>query len=112
MVDDADKAALHPLPIVYDLDRLDALGVHPSVTTSNGETSPTGTSCPSTYRTQLDRACEHAAYFHLRLWAPALSNLDRDSLFWLERVRGARLAAGAVRHQRPSLRRRDVRVAA
>ena len=88
MVDDADKAALHPLPIVYDLDRLDALGVHPSVVDVEWGNEPDGDILPSTYRTQLDRACEHAAYFHLRLWAPALSNLDRDSLYWLERVRG------------------------
>jgi len=89
MIDDADKAALHPLPIVYDLDRLELLGVTPSVVDVEWGNEPDGDISPSSYRDMLELACERAAYFHLRLWAPALSNLDRDSLYWLERVRGA-----------------------
>jgi len=94
MIDDADKAALHPLPIVSDLARLDVLGVTPAVMDVEWGNEPDGDILPSTYRTQLDLACERAAYFHLRLWAPALSNLDRNSLFWLERVRGSGWPSG------------------
>jgi len=94
MIDDADRAALHPLPIVYDLDRLELLGVTPAVVDVEWGNEPDGDISPSTYRDQLELACERAAYFHLRLWAPALSNLDRDSLYWLERVRGAGWPAG------------------
>ena len=88
MIADVDAVGLYPLPIVYDRARLDALGIVPAVTDVEWSNEPDGDVLPATYRTALDAACERATFYHLKLWAPAISNLDRDSLRWLEAVRG------------------------
>jgi hypothetical protein len=85
---DCWAADLRPLPIVYDVERLNLLPVGDTDVEWGNE--PDGDILPSTYRAHLDEACKLAAKKGgLRLWAPAISNLDRDSLKWLELVRGA-----------------------
>jgi len=86
MIADVLAASLMPLPIVYDDERLEVLGVLAPLDVEWGN-EPDGDIAPATYRPLLDRACAIAAAHGLRLWAPAISNLDRDSLLWLERVR-------------------------
>lgn len=83
MIEHAGVANLRPLPIVYDLDRLNALTGPLDVEWGN---EPDGDIFPSSYRRMLDEACKVAAEKGLRLWAPAISNLDADSLLWLRRV--------------------------
>lgn len=83
MIADCAAAGLEPFPIVYDLDRLGALEAG-AVEWGN---EPDGDILPSTYRAQLEAACSLALDRGIELWAPAISNLDRDSLRWLELVR-------------------------
>ena len=86
MIEDAIACDLKPLPIVYDLERLSAI---PPGHMGEFGNELDGDILPSTYRAQLDQACALAIEVRVSLWAPALSNLDRDSLRWLEAVRGA-----------------------
>ena len=85
MIEDAEAADLVPFPIVYDLDRLRTV---PTGCACEWGNEPDGDILPSTYRANLDAACALAAELGVTLWAPALSNLDRDSLRWLDAVRG------------------------
>jgi len=86
MIADAKAHQLTPLPIVYDLERLEHLAAGADVEWGN---EPDGDIWPTTYRDGLNAACAVAHSRGLVLWAPAISNLDRDSLLWLEAVRGA-----------------------
>ena len=84
------KPATCLLPIVYDLDRLIALATtDQKVDDAEWGNEPDGDIWPPTYRTRLDEACLVARDMGISLWAPAISNLDRDSLRWLEWVREA-----------------------
>ena len=85
---------------------------HSHRATPNGATSPTGTSCRRRYRAALEDACVVASSRGCPLWAPALSNLDRDSLALARGRARRRLAGWAAWDQRASLRRRDVRAPA
>lgn len=85
MIEDCKACDLEPLPIVSDPDRLRALeGVGVPVEFSN---EPDGDIPPAVYREQLNAACIVALEHGIELWGPAISNLDRDSLRWLEAVR-------------------------
>ena len=90
MIADARSVGLTPLPIVYDLERLGALTGPLDVEWGN---EPDGDILPESYRIRFDEACELAALRGLRLWGPAISNLDQDSLLWMARV----LAVGGGR---------------
>jgi len=83
MVADVESMGMDALPIVYDLDRLRG------VPTGNAEWSnePDGDILPAVYRDGLDAACALALELGIRLWGPCISNLDRDSLRWMELVR-------------------------
>lgn len=50
---------------------------------------PDGDHLPGVFRRLLDEACAAAYENDVELWAPGLSNTDRDSLRWLEAVRDA-----------------------
>lgn len=93
MIADAQACDLVPLVIVYDLERLRT--VPPGLVVEWGN-EPDGDIFPSTYRTQLEAACEVAGATGVELWAPAISNLDRNSLFWMERVRAGAWPEGLV----------------
>lgn len=84
----ADVAAcdLQPLPIVADFERLWLIPTGMDCEWSN---EPDGDVSPAEYRHELDVACAIALERGLKLWAPALSNLDEDSLKWLNQVRDA-----------------------
>jgi len=94
MIDETADAGLRPLPIVYDLERLELVAAHAAVTDTEWGNEPDGDILPALYREQLEPACSLAAAYGLRLWAPAISNLDRDSLRWLELVRADGWPAG------------------
>jgi len=85
MIADVRAFWMVPLPIVYDLDRLRGVPAGMDVEWSN---EPDGDILPSLYREGLDAACALALELGLRLWGPCISNLDRDSLRWMEMVRG------------------------
>jgi hypothetical protein len=81
---DAVAVGQTPVTIVADLGRLEAL---PAGDWAEWGNEPDGDILPAFYRQGLDEACRVAEARGLRLMAPAISNLDRDSLRWLERVR-------------------------
>jgi hypothetical protein len=85
MLADAAAAGLEPLVILYDLDMLEQLGAGQRVEWGNelDFTTP-----PRHYRDSLDDAADLAASRGIKLCGPCISNLDRDSLRWLEQVRG------------------------
>lgn len=91
MMADAASCDLTPLPIVYDLDRLGQIPADCNVEWGN---EPDGDIWPATYRAQLEDACQLARDNGLRLWAPAISNLDWDTLHWMKAVRGDGWPAG------------------
>jgi hypothetical protein len=86
MQHETDAAGLQPITIVNDVDRLAWFARGAWVEWTN---EPDGDIPPDAYRADLDRACDAARALGLVLWAPALSNLDGDSLLWLNLVRDA-----------------------
>ncbi len=86
MIDESTQAGLTPLVIVADEARLAAL---PSGIDAEWTNEPDGDIAPAAYRVGLDGACQVAQARGIRLWAPAISNLDHDSLAWLNAVRDA-----------------------
>lgn len=86
MVNDALVCGLTPLVIVSDLTRLAEI---PAGTMVEWTNEPDGDIAPRRYRSLLDEACRVAMEHGLELWAPAISNLDEDSLKWLNDVRDA-----------------------
>jgi len=90
MVRDAVSADLIPFVTVADLTRLPLL----AGLDAEWRNEDDGDLSPQTYRAMLNDACRMAAAYNVRRWEPTISNLDRDSLYWLERVRGAGWPAG------------------
>lgn len=86
MIADARACDLHPFPIVRSLPKL-RVGLPGDDREWGNE--PDGDVDPELYRQELDEACRVALEAGVRLWAPAISNLDEDSLRWLNEVRDA-----------------------
>lgn len=84
-LEDVRACDLRPLPIVADEPRIEELPAWCEDAEYWNE--PDGDIPPQVFRPMLDRACRLAASRGVRLWAPAISNLDRDSLYWLRRLR-------------------------
>jgi hypothetical protein len=84
MIADALECNLEPVPIVYDLTRLAEL---PKGTVVEWGNEPDGDIWPFTYRARLNDACDLAQKVGVQLLAPAISNLDWNSLLWLAAVR-------------------------
>jgi hypothetical protein len=101
MMDDCQMADLRTLPIVYDLTRLQYLSdyfasMDTPLDDRNVEWSNEmdGDIRPETYRKNLEAACTLAEEQGILLWGPCISNLDRDSLMWMEAVRRGRWPDG------------------
>ena len=84
MLADCDACDLRPLPMVWDTERLAALAGREA----EWGNEPDFTWDPAAYRAELDIACAVARERGVALYAPALGNLSRDALGWLEAVRG------------------------
>ena len=91
MIYDTLAAGLEPLTIVFDLERLAAA---PAGHWYEWGNELDGDLRPADYRASLDAAVALAVAEHKYLIAPAISNLDANSLFWLEQVRGDGWPAG------------------
>ena len=83
---DCHTCDLAPLVIVgaQDYTRLAML---PAGTMVEWTNEPDGDISPRAYRADLNTACQMAERQGVELWAPAISNLDEDSLMWLNKVR-------------------------
>ena len=86
MLADADVWGLRTLTILYDLTSWRRCR---RAAGSSGATSSTSRCSPREYRDSLDEAAAQATTQGVPLVAPCISNLDQDSLRWLERVRGS-----------------------
>ena len=85
MIADAETVGLKTLTIVYDLERLQAV---PFGRWAEWGNELDFTLNPREYRSTLNDAAEMARQLGIPLCAPCISNLDRDSLRWMEQVRG------------------------
>jgi hypothetical protein len=88
---DLQACGLRPLPIVYDIEHLLMI---PAGMDAEWGNEPDGDIWPSWYRAGLDEACACAVDIGVSLWAPAISNLDRNSLRWMACVRADQWPAG------------------
>ena len=86
MLQEVAATDLRPITVVSDVERLSWFAPGAWVEWTN---EPDGDIAPAEYRVGLDLACNRAQAYGLDLWAPAISNLDHDSLLWLNRVRDA-----------------------
>lgn len=85
MLDETQKIGLVPYVTIQHTDRMEYL----SGLDAEWRNEDDGDISPAEYRKGLDEACRAAVEHGVRLWGPTISNLDRDSLKWLEQVRGA-----------------------
>jgi hypothetical protein len=84
MIAETTEAGLIPLVIVDSVDQLDHLSSGLDVEWTN---EPDGDISPSDYFKTFKLACDKAKERGIKLWAPAISNLDEDSLKWLNDLR-------------------------
>lgn len=86
MISETVEAGLEPFVIV---DSIEELARVPAGLDAEWTNELDGDVTPSFYRRTLDRAAGVAASLGIRLWAPCISNLDFDSLWWMRLVRGS-----------------------
>jgi len=84
MIDDVQSVGLIPLVIINSEDKLNYLPEGVDVEWTN---EPDGDISPSAYYPAFKSACDLAKALRINLWAPAISNLDEDSLGWLNDLR-------------------------
>ena len=85
MIEDAEAHDLRTLTILYDIGKLLEVPTGCWVEWGN---ELDFTTRPRDYRASLDEAAAIAISQQVHLVAPCISNLDQDSLRWLEQVRG------------------------
>jgi len=90
MLEECRTCGLQTLPVV-DLQRLEFI---PAGEWAEFLNEPDGDIDPKEYRRELEAACRLVDLQGIKLWAPALSNLDADSLKWLNEVRDAGTVPG------------------
>ena len=84
MIEDVRACDLLPLVIISNINKLYALSPDIDVEWTN---EPDGDIAPHDYYPTFHAACTIAKERGIRLWAPAISNLDDDSLHWLNQLR-------------------------
>jgi len=90
MLEETRACGMQTLPVV-DLQRLEYV---PAGEWAEFGNEPDGDIEPKEYRRELEAACRLADVQGIKLWAPAISNLDEDSLQWLNDVRDAGATPG------------------
>ena len=91
IVESCQGVGLVPLVTIASLDRFARLPPDLDLEWTN---EPDGDVWPAEFRIGLDEACAAAEACGQRLWAPAISNLDWNSLGWLAALRGPGWPAG------------------
>ena len=85
MVQESVDAGAQPLVVIWDTSRLE----HLTGRDAEWKNELDGDMAPEVYRRELDAAVEIAVAHGVRLWGGVISNLDGDSLAWLNAVRDA-----------------------